>query len=47
MMKQRLDYIHNNRVEAGFVDDPSDWVHSSARDYLGISKGRIEIILIG
>ena len=31
--KQRVDYIHNNPVEAAFVDKPSDWVCSSARDY--------------
>lgn len=32
-MHQRLDYIHNNPVEAGFVEKPTDWVLSSARDY--------------
>lgn len=47
MMQQRLDYIHNNPVEAGFVDNPSDWMHSSARDYSGVGKGRIELVLIG
>jgi len=33
MMQQKLDYIHNNPVEAGFVDAPCDYVYSSARDY--------------
>jgi REP element-mobilizing transposase RayT len=47
MMQQRLDYIHNNPVEAGFVDDPCAWVHSSARDYAGEGKGRIELTFIG
>jgi hypothetical protein len=46
MMEQRLDYIHNNPVEAGFVDDPCAWVHSSARDYYGMGKGRIDLVLI-
>ena len=36
MMDQRLEYIHNNPVEAGFVDDPTNWLHSSARDYAGM-----------
>ena len=42
IMHQRLDYVHNNPVEAGFVDQPSDWVFSSARDYED-QKGPIEI----
>ena len=31
--KQKLDYLHDNPVRAGFVDDPSDWKHSSAGFY--------------
>ncbi|WP_339700541.1 transposase [uncultured Roseivirga sp.] len=42
IMLQRLDYIHNNPVDAGFVDQPADWVFSSARDYED-QKGIIEI----
>ena len=30
---QRLEYIHNNPVEAGFVDKPEDWKYSSAIDF--------------
>lgn len=33
IMQQRVDYIHNNPVKAGFVESPSDWIFSSARDY--------------
>lgn len=33
LTKQRLDYIHNNPVDAGFVVNARDWVYSSARDY--------------
>jgi REP element-mobilizing transposase RayT len=43
MIDQRLEYIHNNPVEAGFVDKPSDWQYSSARDYEG-DEGLIEIM---
>jgi len=32
---QKLNYIHNNPVEAGIVDKPEEYVYSSARDYHG------------
>jgi putative transposase len=35
MLRQRLDYIHNNPVKRGYVDLPEHWRYSSARDYLG------------
>jgi hypothetical protein len=35
LIDQRLDYIHYNPVEAGFVYKPKDWVGSSARQYAG------------
>lgn len=33
VIKQKIDYIHNNPVEAGFVTNPIDWKYSSARNY--------------
>jgi putative transposase len=36
MMRQKLDYIHLNAVERGYVDDPTHWRHSSARNYAGL-----------
>ena len=45
MIDQKLDYLHNNPVEAGFVDEPEYYSYSSAGDYSG-SKGFIEIELI-
>ena len=45
MIQQKLDYIHNNPVEAGFIDKPEDWLWSSARDYSG-EKGLLDILLI-
>ncbi|MCI4443411.1 MAG: transposase, partial [Lentimicrobium sp.] len=33
VFEQKLSYIHNNPVEAGFVTDPTDWKYSSARNY--------------
>ena len=33
VIKQKIDYIHNNPVEQGFITDPIDWKYSSARNY--------------
>ena len=33
VIKQKIDYIHNNPVKSGFVTDPVDWKYSSARNY--------------
>ena len=35
VIQQSFDYIHENPVKAGFVEKPSDWLMSSARDYEG------------
>lgn len=35
VIKQKLDYIHNNPVESGFVTEPTEWKYSSARNYAG------------
>ena len=41
---QKLDYIHNNPVEAGLVDKAEEYVYSSARDYYyGKKIGLLEI----
>ena len=33
VLKQKLDYIHNNPVVSGFVIDQVDWKYSSARNF--------------
>jgi len=33
MIKQKVDYIHDNPVEAGFVNQPQDWRMSSANEH--------------
>ena len=33
VIQQKIEYIHNNPVESGFVTDPVDWKYSSARNY--------------
>ncbi len=45
VMEQRLDYLHNNPVEAGIVEEPAHYLYSSARDYAGI-KGLLTIKFI-
>lgn len=32
VIKQKIDYIHNNPVNSGFVTNPVDWKYSSARN---------------
>ena len=44
VIQQKVNYIHNNPVEAGFVLEPWHWKYSSAIDYSG-GKGIIDIDL--
>jgi len=45
LLDQKLNYIHQNPVEAGFVREPEDYPYSSATDYTGI-KGLVNLILL-
>ncbi len=45
VIDQKIDYIHNNPVKAGFVDESQYWKYSSAMDYCG-TKGEVEICLV-
>jgi len=45
MIDQRLDYLHNNPVKEGIVEEPHHYVYSSARDYAGI-KGLLDIVFL-
>ncbi|HIH0176808.1 TPA: hypothetical protein ACYHGJ_002887, partial [Staphylococcus aureus] len=45
-LDQRLDYIHQNPVKAGFVENEEDWINSSAGDYYQIRNGQVEVIMI-
>ncbi|AEV32941.1 REP-associated tyrosine transposase [Owenweeksia hongkongensis] len=46
VIQQKLNYIHQNPVKAGFVRNPWDYKYSSAKNYAG-EKGELEIILVG
>ena len=43
MMLQKLEYMHNNPVKRGYVDDPVHWRYTSARNYAGM-QGLLEVI---
>ncbi len=42
VLRQKLDYIHQNPVKRGYVDDAVHWRNSSARNYAGM-QGMIPI----
>jgi putative transposase len=42
VIDQKIDYIHQNPVMAGFVTEPQYWKYSSAIDYSG-GKGLLDI----
>ena len=42
MFDEKLLYIHQNPVQAGFVTKEEDWKYSSARDFCGM-KGLVAL----
>ena len=42
MMREKINYIHNNPVKRGYVDEPRHWRYSSARIYEGC-QGLIDV----
>jgi putative transposase len=46
VLEQKVNYIHNNPVEEGFVTNPAEWKYSSARNYSG-DQTVLEIDLMG
>ncbi|MAK90224.1 MAG: transposase, partial [Oleibacter sp.] len=42
MMRQKIEYIHQNPVKRGYVDQDEHWRYSSARDYAG-SEGLLPV----
>jgi REP element-mobilizing transposase RayT len=42
MLRQKVDYIHNNPVRRGYVELPEHWRYSSARNFLGM-EGVLEV----
>ena len=44
--EQRLNYIHQNPVEAGFVLSPEDYLYNSAMNYTGRSEVLLDVMLM-
>ena len=44
-MMEKIDYVHNNPVRAGWVDVPAHYLYSSAIDYAG-GKGLVKVVVI-
>jgi REP element-mobilizing transposase RayT len=43
MMLQKLEYMHNNPVKRGYVDNAVHWRYSSARNYAG-QPGLVDVV---
>ena len=43
---QKINYIHNNPVNADIVSNPEDYVHSSARNYANRSDVEIRVNIL-
>ena len=43
---QRLNYLHENPVRAGFVTAPEYWQHSSAKEYLTDERGLLPLEIL-
>jgi hypothetical protein len=46
ILTQRLNHIHNNPVEAGFVCEPEHWKYSSAHNYANGRQGLIDLVML-
>jgi REP element-mobilizing transposase RayT len=45
MMRQKIEYTHNNTVRKGYVLDAVEWEYSSARNYAG-QQGLIDVTFV-
>jgi len=44
---QKINYIHNNPVEAGLVEKPEHYLYSSAKDYFFTKKcGLLDLMFL-
>ncbi|MGC4023609.1 MAG: transposase [Cyclobacteriaceae bacterium] len=43
VLRQKMEYLHENPVRAGFVEKAEDWVYSSAGHYYCGKKSLIEL----
>ena len=45
MLRQKLEYMHANPIRKGYVDEPTAWRNSSARNYAGM-EGVLEVEML-
>ena len=45
VIDEKIDYVHNNPVEEGYVFKPEDYLYSSATDYAG-AKGLLDNVIV-
>ena len=45
VIDEKIDYIHNNPFEEGYVFRPEDYLYSSAADYAG-QKGLLDNVIV-
>lgn len=45
LQEQKLNYLHQNPVESEIVDEPENYLYSSARDYAG-KAGLLKVVLL-
>jgi hypothetical protein len=45
VITEKINYIHQNPVEAGLVFRPEDYIYSSAIDYAG-EKGLLDGVVV-
>lgn len=43
VFEQKLNYLHQNPVESGFITDPIDWKYSGAGNYGNNDQTVLEI----
>ncbi|MDF2156670.1 transposase [Algoriphagus sp. CAU 1675] len=43
----KAEYIHQNPVKAGFVDKEEEYIWSSAGDFYGVRKGKLDLVPFG
>jgi len=44
-LDEKVNYVHNNPVQAELVANPEEYLYSSARDYTG-EKGLVKIVFV-
>ncbi len=46
ILAQKMEYVHENSVKAGFVERAEDWMFSSGPDYYANRKGLVELTYV-